>query len=63
VGLAAIEDGADLDALWDAASLEEDWQAELWARMPKRRPAATAVRRFCRRTLCRSGADDGNRLT
>ena len=30
VGLSALEDRADATALWDAASLEEDWQAELW---------------------------------
>jgi chaperone required for assembly of F1-ATPase len=32
LGLAAIEPGADVDALWDAANLEEDWQAELWGK-------------------------------
>lgn len=32
VGLLAIEPFADLAALWDAASLEEEWQAELWGR-------------------------------
>ena len=30
VALAALEDGAEADALWAAANLEEDWQAELW---------------------------------
>jgi chaperone required for assembly of F1-ATPase len=30
--LAALEPGADVPALWDAANLEEDWQAELWGR-------------------------------
>ncbi|MXO58108.1 molecular chaperone [Altererythrobacter salegens] len=30
VGLAALEDGADIDALFTAANCEEDWQAELW---------------------------------
>lgn len=30
IGLAALEPGTDGGALWDAASLEEDWQAELW---------------------------------
>ncbi|MCB2050644.1 MAG: molecular chaperone [Novosphingobium sp.] len=30
VGLAALRPDADTNALWDAASLEEDWQAELW---------------------------------
>ncbi len=29
-GLAALEPGADLDALFAAANAEEDWQAELW---------------------------------
>ena len=35
VGLAALEPGADLPALWDAANLEEDWQAELWGKDPE----------------------------
>jgi chaperone required for assembly of F1-ATPase len=30
IALAAIAPGADAAALWDAANLEEDWQAELW---------------------------------
>lgn len=30
VALAALEDGADAQALWAVANLEEDWQAELW---------------------------------
>lgn len=30
VGLAALEDGAGPEALWNAANLEEDWQIELW---------------------------------
>lgn len=32
IGLSALEPGADGDALWDAANLEEDWQAENWGR-------------------------------
>lgn len=32
VGLAALEPDAEGEALWDAANLEEDWQAELWGR-------------------------------
>lgn len=32
IGLAALEPGADGEALWDAANLEENWQAELWGR-------------------------------
>ena len=32
LALLAIEPGADPDALWDAANLEEDWQAELWGK-------------------------------
>jgi chaperone required for assembly of F1-ATPase len=32
IALAAIEPGADDPALWDAAELEEEWQAELWGR-------------------------------
>lgn len=32
LGLAALEPDADVDVLWDAANLEEDWQAELWGK-------------------------------
>lgn len=32
IGLAALEPQADPHALWDAANLEEDWQAELWGK-------------------------------
>lgn len=32
IGLAALEPGAETEALWDAANLEEDWQAELWGK-------------------------------
>ncbi len=32
VGLLAIAPDADLDALWLAANLEEEWQADLWGR-------------------------------
>ncbi len=32
IGLAALEPGADAHALWHAAELEEEWQAELWGR-------------------------------
>lgn len=32
VALLAIEPGADVAALWNAANLEEEWQAELWGR-------------------------------
>lgn len=32
VALLAIEPDADVRRLWDAASLEEEWQAELWGR-------------------------------
>ena len=53
IGLAALEDGADVAALWDAASLEEDWQAEFWgkdaeavARRAKRREHFLAAARF-----------------
>ena len=35
VGLAALEPDAPLAALWDAASLEELWQAELWGKEPE----------------------------
>lgn len=32
IGLIAIEDQADVQALWHAAWLEEEWQADLWGR-------------------------------
>ena len=32
VGLAALAPDADAETLWDAANLEEDWQAELWGK-------------------------------
>jgi chaperone required for assembly of F1-ATPase len=32
LGLAALEPDADIPALWAAAHVEEDWQAELWGR-------------------------------
>jgi len=32
IALAAIAPDADARALWDAANLEEDWQARLWGR-------------------------------
>jgi chaperone required for assembly of F1-ATPase len=32
IGLAAIEPDADARALWSAANLEEEWQAELWGK-------------------------------
>lgn len=35
LALAALEPDADGAALWDAASLEEDWQADLWGRDPE----------------------------
>ena len=35
IGLAALDPDAPLAALWDAASLEELWQAELWGKEPE----------------------------
>lgn len=32
IALAALEPGADAAALWRAANLEEDWQADLWGK-------------------------------
>lgn len=53
IGLAALQAEADLDALWDAANLEEDWQAELWGkdeealeRRERRAAAFAAAARF-----------------
>lgn len=52
-GLAALMPNADAQALWDAANLEEDWQAELWgkdaeaeARRARRFVSFTAAMRF-----------------
>lgn len=54
-GLAALDPAADPAALWDAANLEEDWQAELWgkdaeaqARRERRAAAFAAAARFAR---------------
>jgi chaperone required for assembly of F1-ATPase len=53
IALLALEAEADLDALWDAASLEETWQADLWGRdreaeerREKRRAGFMAAARF-----------------
>ena len=53
LGLAALEPEAEAEALWDAANLEEDWQAELWgkdaealARRALRLAAFSAALRF-----------------
>lgn len=45
VALEAAEPGGDAGKLWDAASLEEEWQAELWGR-----EAEAEERRARRRT-------------
>lgn len=41
IGLSALQSDADAESLWAAASLEEDWQAELWGQDAE----AEAVRR------------------
>lgn len=53
IGLAALDAQADVDALWDAANLEEDWQVELWGKdweaaelRAKRAAAFAAAARF-----------------
>lgn len=55
VALGALEEDADPEALWSAAHLEEEWQAELWgrdaeaeARRDKRREEFLAAFRFAR---------------
>ena len=55
IALAALADEADAEALWDAANLEEDWQASLWGKdaealaLRERRFAAfEAAMRFAR---------------
>jgi len=44
VGLSALEPGADGEALWNAANLEEDWQVEQWGE-----DSEAAARRAARR--------------
>jgi chaperone required for assembly of F1-ATPase len=53
IGLAALEPAAPLATLWDAANLEELWQAELWgreyeaeARRARRRASFMAAAQF-----------------
>jgi chaperone required for assembly of F1-ATPase len=55
IGIAALEPDADGEALWNAANLEEDWQAELWGRdweaeerREKRKGDFLAAMRFAR---------------
>jgi chaperone required for assembly of F1-ATPase len=55
IALAALRPDADAEALWEAANLEEDWQAELWgkdmeaeARRERRFEAFAAAMRFAR---------------
>lgn len=55
IGLAALEPDADADALWAAANLEEEWQADLWGRewtaeerRAKRQADFLAAMRFAR---------------
>jgi chaperone required for assembly of F1-ATPase len=55
IALAALEPDADAQALWSAAGLEEEWQAELWgrdaeaeARRDKRREEFLAAFGFAR---------------
>lgn len=44
IGLAALEAGADGKALWAAANLEEDWQADQWGEDAE--ASALRMRRF-----------------
>jgi chaperone required for assembly of F1-ATPase len=55
IALSALEPDADADGLWRAASLEEEWQADLWgrdeaaeARRARRREDFTAACDFAR---------------
>lgn len=52
IGLSALDDAAAADALWNAASLEEDWQAERWGRDEE-----AEVRRARRREAFLAAAD------
>lgn len=62
IGLTALEPDSDGEALWDAANLEEDWQAELWgrdeeaaARQAHRKASFNAAIAFARRLIERPG--------
>ncbi len=44
IGLEAMVERADPDRLWDAATLEEQWQAELWGRDAEAEDAHNAKR-------------------
>ena len=55
IGLAAVEAAFDADALWDAATADEAWQAEVWGedaeastRLAARRAEFDAALRFIR---------------
>jgi len=60
IGMSALESEADVEALWDAANLEEDWQIEQWgedaeavAVRAKRKADFLNAREFLQ--LCREG--------
>lgn len=64
IGLAALEPDADPHALWNAANLEEDWQAELWGKdweamelRDKRFAAFAAAMRFAELSQKSSGQE------
>ena len=59
IGLAVLEPNADSEALWQAANLEEEWQADLWGRereaeerREKRKAEFLAAMEFCRSHTC-----------
>ena len=59
IALAALEPGADAADLWDAANLEEDWQAGLWgtdAEAAQRRARRLAAFRAAQRFAQSAGA-------
>ena len=51
IGMTALEPEAHIDALWEAANLEEDWQTEQWGE-----DAEAAERRAARKTQFLSAA-------
>lgn len=60
IGLAALDPDADGEALWNAANLEEDWQAEQWgndaeaeARRERRKSDFLAALAFARACMTR----------
>ncbi|MCP9222452.1 molecular chaperone [Erythrobacter sp. LQ02-29] len=63
IALAALEPDADIEALWNAANLEEDWQIELWGEdaeaAARRADRAARFAMAARFALAARSRDDG----